>query len=169
MMAAEDDPRQSSVDLICAVLRFLDAFPTPLVEELHSRSLGRGFLRPFLFCVLSSDASIRQLAAKVAYKLFVENQGETRALDAASQFGTWNQRCDLWKQRQVQMRGPVHECGLTYPSSKVLLDLCERIGTQNETSEIKALRGFLAARLTLLKAIPVCSRPISALFVNDAS
>lgn len=46
-------------------------------------------------------------------------------------------RNDLWKQR-----------------STVLLDLCGRIGTRRRISEVRALRGFLEARLTLLRVIP---------------
>ena len=104
-MESQVGPPKSSVDLICAILSFLDAFPTPLLEELPSRSLGRGFVKPFLFCVLSYDLSIRQLATKVASKLFVEDQGKTRVLEEESQFGTRNERCDLWKQRYVEMCG----------------------------------------------------------------
>lgn len=89
--------------LICAILRFLNIRPDPLLDELSRASFDQGFLRPFIFCILSSDPSIRGLATRIATKLLDENKGlwesdiENRSLPR--EFGR-----DLWKQRQVEAK-----------------------------------------------------------------
>jgi hypothetical protein len=40
-------------------------------------------------------------------------------------------------------------------SSKVLLNLCERLGSQTNESDLDTLHGCLSARLLLLRNLPV--------------
>ncbi|KAM4066974.1 GTPase-activator protein for ras-like GTPase domain-containing protein [Hirsutella rhossiliensis] len=133
---SQGDSREGSWGLVCAILRFLHLFPEPLSDELSRASFDRGFLRPFIFCVLSSDTSIRGLATKLATRLLDEKQG-FRESDVENCSFPRDLGKDIWKQ-----------------SSTVVTDLCERIEVQRQTAEIKSLQGFLAARLTLLRAIP---------------
>lgn len=59
---------------ILEILRYFYASPGPLLRDLSGETAGMAFLKPFLFCVLSRDQSIRRLATKVATKLFIMNK-----------------------------------------------------------------------------------------------
>ncbi|KAH0600615.1 hypothetical protein MHUMG1_01613 [Metarhizium humberi] len=125
---------------ILEILRYFYASPGPLLRDLSGETAGMAFLKPFLFCVLSRDQSIRQLATKVANKLFIMNKDSV---------GT----------SQLEYCGATEELGqnLWIRSSSILLELCGEIEKDISLSTITQLREFLGARSALLKGMPILS------------
>ncbi|KJK83390.1 hypothetical protein H634G_01519 [Metarhizium anisopliae BRIP 53293] len=125
---------------ILEILRYFYASPGPLLRDLSGETAGMAFLKPFLFCVLSRDQSIRQLATKVANKLFIMNKDSV---------GT----------SQLGYCGATEELGqnLWIRSSSILLELCGEIERDISLSTITQLREFLGARSALLKGMPILS------------
>ncbi|KJZ78890.1 hypothetical protein HIM_01663 [Hirsutella minnesotensis 3608] len=127
---------QCKDDVIASIVQFLYLIPDHLLDELINTPLETGFLRPFLFCVLSSDSVVREMATKLAAKLSVEGRG-------LPVLRTNDQSALRHIQRNISKLG-----------SKVVMDLCERIATQHLIFEIKTLRDLLMSRLTLIKLLP---------------
>ncbi|KAG8413742.1 Ras GTPase activating protein ira2 [Metarhizium acridum] len=125
---------------VLEILRYLYASPGPLLRDLSGETADMAFLKPFLFCVLSRDQSIRQLATKVANKLFIMNKDSV---------GT----------SQLGHRDATEELGenLWIRSSSILLELCGEIEKDISLSTITQLREFLGARSALLKGMPILS------------
>lgn len=129
---------RDGADMVCSILEFLDATQGRLSEISTSLS-ANGFFKPFLFCVLSPDATIRGLATSVAERLFA-NYGDAFASLDKERVDTDSLRKELWSR-----------------SSKVILHLCERIASQTSDTALTTLHGCLGARLLLLKNIPELS------------
>lgn len=127
----------SSADMICSILEFLNASPDYLLNDLTNAGSHTGFFKPFLLCVLSPNASVRHLAMAVADSLFNKNQEPFRSYYKEHKLDS-NELCkDIWSR-----------------SSKVLLNLCERLGSQTNESDLDTLHGCLSARLLLLRNLP---------------
>ncbi|ODA79734.1 hypothetical protein RJ55_05328 [Drechmeria coniospora] len=139
IVSPKDEPQKDGVgEFMYAVMRFLEAFPNPLLEEMTDGDSESDFVKPLLFCAFSPDSSIRRLATDVARRILVEAQDCYPALDA---------------ERQLVAR-PVWD-SLRKQSSKVLLSLCDGIKAQNNAAmDIRELHRFLEGRLILFKAIP---------------
>ncbi|CAM1509244.1 Fc.00g029830.m01.CDS01 [Cosmosporella sp. VM-42] len=131
---------QETTEMVCSILQFLDYSPARLLDDLSGATPSSGFFNSFLFCVLSPDPSVRRLATGVADRLFTGHLEAYRKFDTGHQFGTQELRGELWSR-----------------SSKVLLELCQRIASHKEDSELVALREYLESRLLLLKHIPELS------------
>ncbi|PHH85358.1 hypothetical protein CDD83_544 [Cordyceps sp. RAO-2017] len=127
----------SSSDLICAILLFLRTYPGPLLDEMSSISVDRGFLRPFLHCVFASNSSVRRVAIEVTHSLILGERKDYLPFNTDSRTLRQNIRAEIWTQ-----------------SSKIVRELCGLIGIQSQAADIRALREILAARLTLLGALP---------------
>ncbi|PFH55905.1 hypothetical protein XA68_17426 [Ophiocordyceps unilateralis] len=76
---------ENRLALTCAILSFLLSFPYPLIDELSQISCERGFSRPFLFCVLSSEPLVRGLATEIVTKLCSEHPRGLQVLKADSE------------------------------------------------------------------------------------
>lgn len=85
--------------MISSILRFLEASPGRLLDDLSSSSSDGSFFKPFLFCCLSPDATVRRLAISVAERLFAGHEHTFRAFDKARFLGTYEQRRELGGQR----------------------------------------------------------------------
>ncbi len=92
---------RDSTIMICSILQFLDASPARLLDGLPNSSTAHNFFKSFLYCVLSPDQSIRQLAMSVAQRLFTGNEGSLDSLSKVHDLGTPELRKEMWKQRQV--------------------------------------------------------------------
>lgn len=57
------------------------------------------FFKPFLLCVLSSDAVVRQLAASVAERLFANHREAFDTFEGRRHFGAQDLRRELWSKR----------------------------------------------------------------------
>lgn len=86
-------------DMVCSILRFLDASPNSLLEALSTSESSTSIFNPFLFCVLSPESSVRQLATGVAERLFKEHGDGLRALPKSKNFASPELRKDLWSRR----------------------------------------------------------------------
>ena len=131
---------KDGADMVCSILEFLDASAGRFKDDVSAFMSANGFFRPFLFCVLSPDATIRRLATSVAERLFANHEGVFSSLDKGRQSETLTLRKELWGR-----------------SSKVLLHLCERIASQTSETALTTLHGCLEARLLLLRNIPELS------------
>ncbi|RDA86328.1 hypothetical protein CP532_4331 [Ophiocordyceps camponoti-leonardi (nom. inval.)] len=136
---SQGGPNRINLELIKAILSFLLASPKPLVDELSDNPSGKGFLRPFLLSILSTDSQVRALAADITRKVCEENSEESPASEIVRFPISPNLREDLWKQGD---------------SSEVVLDICMRIQKQRQIAEIQTLRDILAAHLILARIIP---------------
>lgn len=132
----QEAPGGKSESLVCSMLQFLEASP----ERLRQDSSEDSMVGPFLLCVLSPNPTVRQLATRVADRLFKGNTsngvdgGEDFVLDSPAL------RKDIWAR-----------------SSKVLLGLCERIAAHRQEAELADLHDYLKARLLLIKHVPELS------------
>ncbi|RDA91312.1 hypothetical protein CP533_3012, partial [Ophiocordyceps camponoti-saundersi (nom. inval.)] len=152
----EGGSQRNEVELTRAILNFLLSCPKVLTDEVAHDSSGKGFLQPFLICVISTDSQVRRLATEIIAKLCAENTEESRVPQAARFPLARNILDDLWRQRQAQKAMAFFCPMLNNDSSEIVLDICGRIRKQRQTSEIQILRDFLAARLVLARALPVC-------------
>ena len=85
--------------MICSILEFLDASPGRLLDDLSSSTPVNCFFKPFLFCVLSPDQPVRQLATSVAERLFTGHGEAFRSFTKDRQLGTYELRKELWSRR----------------------------------------------------------------------
>lgn len=84
---------------VVEILRYLDASPAPLVRDLSGETESMSFLKPFLFCVLSRNQPIRQLATKVANKLFAMSRDSVNAFQSEGRGATEELGRTLWDRR----------------------------------------------------------------------
>ncbi|KFA64319.1 hypothetical protein S40285_02937, partial [Stachybotrys chlorohalonatus IBT 40285] len=128
---------KDNTSLICCILEFFDAAPQFLIDDIAGNGSSRGIAMPFLLCVISPDSSIRQLATRVAARLFEEHAEVFDSEENLRRLNLEELQTDFWSQ-----------------SSKVLVGLCERILGVNGDAELTALYSYLESRLLLLKALP---------------
>lgn len=90
---------RDGTDMICSILEFLDASPGRLLEDLSRSNAASDFFRSFLFCVLSPEPTVRQIATKVASRLFAHHGETFRSMETGKQLGTHELRKALWSRR----------------------------------------------------------------------
>lgn len=90
---------RDSIDMICSILEFLDTSPSRLLEDPSSPGSTNGFFKPFLSCVLSPESAVREIATKVAKRLFEDHGEAFKSPEKAQQLGTSQLRKDLWSRR----------------------------------------------------------------------
>lgn len=86
-------------DMVCSILRFLDASPSSLLNALSKSSPTASIFHPFLFCVLSPELPVRQLATKVAERIFTEHDKAFHTLQKSRQLTSYEVRKELWGRR----------------------------------------------------------------------
>ncbi|KAK4060229.1 uncharacterized protein Triagg1_10854 [Trichoderma aggressivum f. europaeum] len=128
------------INMARSILKFLGALPTPLLNELNRQTPTLDTLGPFTFTVISSNKSICQTATEVAERLFSEHPEAVKSFNEQSHPDILELRETFWTR-----------------SSKVLLELCERM-VHPRLSELTTMHDYLKARLTLLKNIPELTR-----------
>lgn len=89
----------TSTDMVCSILRFLDASPGSLLDASSNASSATSIFNPFLFCVLSPETSVRQLAISVGERLFKEHGDGVRSLSKSKDFASRELRRELWSRR----------------------------------------------------------------------
>lgn len=90
---------KSSNRKILEILRYLEVSPGPLIREVSGEAGDMVFLKPFMFCVLSRDQSIRHLATEVANRLFARNTGSLGGLQPEIREGSEQLGETLWRRR----------------------------------------------------------------------
>lgn len=90
-----------TTEMICSILRFLEASPARLLDDISGVTPSSGFFDSFLCCVLSPDPSVRRLATSIADRLFTGHLEAYRKFDTGHQFGTQELRGELWTRRSV--------------------------------------------------------------------
>ena len=94
--------KDGGVDMISSILDFLGTSPDRLLDDLSSTAAAsESFFRPFLFCVLSPDVSIRQPAMNVAERLFNDHKDAFTSLERRSFMDARELRRELWSKRFV--------------------------------------------------------------------
>ncbi|KAL6810242.1 hypothetical protein V8C40DRAFT_258827 [Trichoderma camerunense] len=128
------------INMARSILKFLGALPTSLLNELNRQTPALDTLGPFIFTVISSNKTICQTATEVAERLFSEHPEAVKSFNEQSHPDILELRETFWTR-----------------SSKVLLELCERM-VHPRLFELTTMHDYLKARLTLLKNIPELTR-----------
>ena len=89
----------SNTDMVSSILRFLDASPDILLDALSSATSATSIFNPFLFCVVSPESSVRQLATSVAERLFNRAGDGFRSLPKSKEFASRQLRREFWSRR----------------------------------------------------------------------
>lgn len=87
--------------MVLSILKFLDASPARLLEDLSGDDPSNLF-KSFLLCVLSAEPSVRRLATSVADRLFKGHLEAYRKFETGHQFGTQELRGELWGNRYAE-------------------------------------------------------------------
>jgi neurofibromin 1 len=105
-----------NTDMVCSILRFLDASPDILLDALSNATSATSIFNPFLFCVLSPETSVRQLATNVAERLFKGRGDGFRSVPKSNELASREFRKELWSRRyddgfyQSQWLPVTHSC-----------------------------------------------------------
>jgi neurofibromin 1 len=87
------------MEMVCSILKFLDASPARLLDDLSGDDPSRNLFKSFLLCVLSAEPSVRRLATGVADRLFKGHLEAYRKFETGHHFGTHQLRGELWAKR----------------------------------------------------------------------
>lgn len=86
-------------NIAMSILHFLHVSPKLLLAELLEPQTTLDFFEPLLFCVLSPETRVRELATEVASNVFEAHPESFRQFQIGGRFGTTELRQQFWHRR----------------------------------------------------------------------